>query len=89
MKIHYDRSFLKSVSKIKDPTTLIRVYEVICRIEQLETIKKLNGTKKITGYSEYYRIKIGDYRIGFEKISHDEIRLILAAHRKDIYNRFP
>lgn len=59
MKIHYDRSFLTSVRKIKEPTTLKRVNEVICKMERLETIEKLTGTKKIAGYSKYYRIKIG------------------------------
>ena len=37
----------------------------------------------------YYRYRLGDYRIGIEQISKSTIRLIIIAHRKDIYNIFP
>ena len=44
--------------------------------------------KKLKGYKSYYRIKIGDYRIGVE-IENDVIDFILISHRKNIYNLFP
>lgn len=41
------------------------------------------------GHAGFYRIRIGDYRVGFELVNNNEILLILVAHRKDIYKRFP
>lgn len=45
--------------------------------------------KKISGFSEYYRIKIGDYRIGFKKETDSDICFMRVKHRKDIYKVFP
>ncbi len=44
---------------------------------------------KLTGYMNYYKIRIGDYRIGLEKINSARIRLVIIANRKDIYKIFP
>jgi mRNA interferase RelE/StbE len=46
-------------------------------------------TKKIEGYETYYRIRIGDYRLGMEAISGREVVLLRFLHRKDIYRYFP
>ena len=40
-------------------------------------------------FSKYYRIKMGDYRLGFERINSLKIRFIIVEHRKDIYKKFP
>ncbi len=36
----------------------------------------------------YWRIKIGEYRLGLEKDG-DKIILVRILHRKDIYRYFP
>ena len=41
------------------------------------------------GFKNFYRIKSGDYRLGFELINNDTIYFIAFAHRKDIYKKFP
>ena len=42
--------------------------------------------KKLTGYGNYYRLRVGKYRIVFELHQEKLIILLLAiAHRKDIY----
>jgi mRNA interferase RelE/StbE len=40
------------------------------------------------GYTNFYRIKTGDYRIGFE-YKDGEIIIYRVLHRKDIYKYFP
>jgi mRNA interferase RelE/StbE len=89
MNVRYDKSFIKAIHKIKDKTVLSRIESIIYKLELVESIDKIANTKKLIGYSSYYRIKIGDYRIGFELIEDEEIRLITILHRKDIYKRFP
>jgi len=44
--------------------------------------------KKIEGYEAYYRLRIGDYRLGI-KLAGNTLELIRFLHRKDIYRRFP
>jgi mRNA interferase RelE/StbE len=41
------------------------------------------------GFQKYYRIRIGEYRLGFEMIDAETILFILVSHRKDIYKYFP
>lgn len=67
MKVVFDRSFYKSLDKLKDASV----------------------KKKLTGYKTFYRIRIGDYRIGIELEKTDTLRFIVIAHRKDIYTIFP
>lgn len=50
---------------------------------------KVANVKEIQGYaSYYYRIRIGNHRIGLKK-TEEEIELIRCLHRKDIYRMFP
>jgi mRNA interferase RelE/StbE len=89
MKVRFDKSFNKAIDKIKDPSLLKRIESIIIKLELIDSIDKMTNTKKLIGYTTYYRIKLGDYRIGFELISSNEIRLITIIHRKDIYKKFP
>jgi mRNA interferase RelE/StbE len=89
MKVGFDKSFIKAIVKIKNPLVLKRIENIIYSLESAETIENVSNIKKLIGYTSYYRIKIGVYRIGFELINPDEISLITILHRKDIYKKFP
>jgi mRNA interferase RelE/StbE len=45
--------------------------------------------RKIQGYESYYRIRIGQYRIGCEIEAGDKITFYRLKNRKDIYRVFP
>jgi len=87
--VEFDKSFSKSLDKVKDSTTLQRTEKTILKLESANSLKDVNNLKKLSGFSNYYRIRIGDYRIGVEQIDKRTIRLIIIAHRKDIYKKFP
>jgi mRNA interferase RelE/StbE len=89
MKVSFDKSFIKALVKIKNPIVLRRIEDIIYTLESAKSIEQVSNIKKLIGYSSYYRIKTGVYRIGFELINSDEIKLITILHRKDIYKRFP
>ncbi|OOG75322.1 type II toxin-antitoxin system RelE/ParE family toxin [Algoriphagus sp. A40] len=89
MIVDFDKSFAKSLGKIKDQSVLKRIESVILKLESAERIEDLSNIKKLQGHTAYYRIKVGDYRIGFEKTDANRLTLIIALHRKDIYNQFP
>ena len=45
--------------------------------------------RKIQGYENYYRIRIGSYRIGCEIEAGNKISFYRVKDRKDIYRVFP
>jgi mRNA interferase RelE/StbE len=88
MEITFDKGFSKSLDKINDKIILKRIEKVILQCEKAVGLNQISNLKKMVGFKNYYRIKIGEYRIGVE-INKNIIDFIIIAHRKEIYNRFP
>lgn len=88
MKIEFKASFLKQLQKLKDKTLQDAIYKVILSAEHAKNIEEIPKLKKLTGYTSYYRIRVGDYRIGINFID-DTIYFVSFDHRKDIYKHFP
>jgi len=89
MIIEFDKSFEKSLEKIKNKSLYQKIEKAIIECENARNLAELSNIKKLTGYKYYYRLRIGEYRLGVEKISDDTLRFIIIAHRKDIYKLFP
>ncbi len=64
----------------------------ICEIifPDLKSLRDFTGypVKPISGFKHYYRIKVGDYRVGFKSVG-ALIEFMRVKHRKDIYRHFP
>jgi mRNA interferase RelE/StbE len=85
----YKKRFLKELSKLPS--------DIQDKIEK-RVFDELPGKnpfavgyiEKMQGYSDKYKIRIGDYRIGLtiEK-SYKLVIFQRIAHRRDIYNIFP
>lgn len=81
-KIKYDKRFIKELEKI--PSNIREKLKLA--IEGLKDTPRPSGCIKLTGYKNLYRIRVGDYRVGYE--IHDQlvvIVLVTVAHRRDIY----
>lgn len=89
MKVVFDESFSKSLSKIKDESIYSRIENIITDLKSINDLKDYPKVKKLSGFKTYYRIRIGDYRIGLKKIKTNKIKFIIISHRKDIYKFFP
>jgi mRNA interferase RelE/StbE len=87
--VEFDKSFDKSLDKLKDKSLYPKIEKVISILEKTNSLIELASIKKLSGYKVYYRYRLGDYRIGIEQISKNTIRLIIIAHRKDVYDVFP
>ena len=81
-------SFNKDISKIKDRKLTARIENAIKKMQSADKISDVSGVKMLFGSSNSYRIKIADYRLGFTMVD-GTIRLIIFAHRKEIYRYFP
>lgn len=89
MTVEYDKSFEKWLSKISDKALLKKIEKVIIQLETIQTLDQISNLKKLTGYKNYFRVPIGNHRLGFELTKKSTIRLLIIADRKDIYKRFP
>ncbi|KAA3604710.1 MAG: type II toxin-antitoxin system mRNA interferase toxin, RelE/StbE family [Calditrichaeota bacterium] len=88
MEVEFRKSFLKDLKKCKQTEILKRVKNIIEEIETYENFKKVKNLKPLQGSSNFYRIRVGDFRIGI-KFYDDSIIFIRMLHRKDIYRFFP
>lgn len=88
MKILFEESFEKDLRRIRDKDILKRVKEIIDESKKAEDLSAIRSLKKLTGYDTFYRIRLGDYRIGLE-IMQGEIIFTRILPRKDIYRYFP
>jgi mRNA interferase RelE/StbE len=88
MKVEYLSRFGRDIDRIQDASIKNKLASIIEQIEQAKSLADVNHLKKIVGYKNTYRIRIGDYRIGifFEK---DTVEFARIVHRKDIYKFFP
>ncbi len=88
MKVAFEASFARDLRKIREKPTLARVERVIDDVKGSDTLQDIKAISKLSGYDVYYRIRVGDYRIGIEA-SGDEVIFVRILHRKDIYRHFP
>lgn len=88
MKLRFEESFEKDLRRIRDKDILKRVKEIIDESKKAEDLSAIRSLKKLTGYDTFYRIRLGDYRIGLE-ILEEEIIFTRILPRKDIYRYFP
>ena len=88
MKLLIDRSFEKDIKKVADKKIQNLVADYIEVIQLKSKLSELPNCKKLKGSKNCYRIRIGDYRIGFI-FENNTIELIRFLHRSKIYNFFP
>ena len=66
MKVSFDTSFYKRLVKISDKSVLEKVKQTILFVEQADDLLQIVNLKKMEGFKTFYRIRIGDYRVGIE-----------------------
>jgi mRNA interferase RelE/StbE len=88
MNILVNKAFLKELTKIPMKERQ-RVEKLIFEdAENYSNLIQIPNIGKLKGYSNYYKIRIGDYRIGL-KYTDDTLTFERILHRKDIYKVFP
>lgn len=89
MNVTYKKKFLKDLKALQsteaDEKICDLVLEEIPNVEDLGTIANLS---KLKGDDTAYRIRIGDYRIGFF-LEDNAIVMSRVLHRSEIYRYFP
>jgi mRNA interferase RelE/StbE len=88
VKTVFKSSFAKDLKSIKSKPVLDAVAQRIERVEAAQSLRAIPDVKKLQAKGNYYRIKLGDHRIGITA-SKDEITFVRCLNRKDIYRYFP
>jgi mRNA interferase RelE/StbE len=90
VKVEFRKSFEKDLGKIRDGELLARIKDTIEGIENAESMPEVNNVKKLKAEGDYYRIRLGDYRIGFTLDEESaSIVLVRILHRREMYRYFP
>ena len=88
MQVAYESAFLRDLKRIRSKNVKLRVQQVIQDVKAASSPLKIVGLTKLRGYETFYRIRIGDYRLGVE-IVEDTVIFVRFLHRRDIYRYFP
>jgi len=88
VQVIFRRSFAKDLRKIRRKALRQEVQAVIEQIEQSTTLYDLSNVKHLTSEGPYYRIRIGDYRLGL-LVEDDTVTMVRFLHRREIYRYFP
>ena len=89
MDLKFENSFKRDLKKIKDKNVLEELKKVIKDLEKLNKLRNLKGNlKKLRSGKNFWRISIGNYRIGLE-IEGNTLIFVRILPRKEIYKYFP
>ena len=88
MKVEFLKRFSKDLDDVKSKPVKQSIIRAIELMETVDSLEKIPNIKKLKGHKSAYRIRIGDYRVGFF-FENSTILLARFLHRKDIYRNFP
>ena len=88
MKTEFKSSFARDLRKIRDASLQKQLKEMLELIERVQSLQEIGDIKKLKGGDRYYRIRVGDYRMGLI-LDNDTVVFVRFLHRKDLYKYFP
>jgi mRNA interferase RelE/StbE len=88
VNVHYRQLFLKDLKKLQKTAVYNRVYELVFAIlPDAKHIQEIPNIKAMVGYPGYYRLRLGDYRVGFI-LQDQSLELMRVLHRREFYRYF-
>jgi mRNA interferase RelE/StbE len=63
MKTVFLASFLRDVKRLRDGRVQRAVASAISNVELADSIDQIRGLKRLSGHGNYYRIRVGDWRL--------------------------
>jgi len=85
----YKKTFLKDLANLP-PIYRERIEKIVFEeIPELNNIFGVLDIKKMRGYRDYYRVRVGAYRIGCKLEMENRIIFYRVKSRNDIYKVFP
>ncbi len=89
MNTEYKPSFIKDLKALKSTPYFQSIKALVfAEIPSLPDLKNIKNLKRLKNFESAYRIRVGDYRIGFF-FEEETIVFTRVLHRKEIYRYFP
>jgi len=88
MVLKVTEQFNRDISKLRDRKLIVAVKKALQKIEAARALPEIAQVKKMEGSSRYFRLRIGDYRLGVFAEG-NTVYAVRFLHRKDIYKYFP
>ena len=88
MQVITTRQFEKDAEKELDKKLQLQLADIIEQIQKVDHLMEIPHLKKMKGYKNAYRIRFGNYRIGF-LFENNSIVLSRVMNRNEIYRYFP
>ena len=88
MNVRFQASFAKDLRALKDKALLERIKELIASVEAAQSLGEVSNVKKLHGGGGFYRVRIGDYRVGLAT-EEEEVVFVRVLHRREVYRYFP
>ena len=88
MQVITTRQFEKDTEKELNKKLQLQLADIIEQIQKADHLMEIPNLKKMKGYKNAYRIRFGEYRIGF-LLEGNIIKLSRVMNRKEIYRYFP
>jgi mRNA interferase RelE/StbE len=87
MTVHFRKSFVKDLDLL-DSSHRIRVEKAIQESKAALSLHDVQHLKKLQGSRNFFRIRVGEYRLGLASVS-DELIFVRCLRRKEFYRYFP
>lgn len=88
MIVLFEKKFLKNIDSLNNKELKQRIEQIIIEFENTKDFNQITNLKKLKGHKSAYRIRIGEYRLGFF-FENRKVIFTCFLHRKDIYKYFP
>ena len=88
MQVEFRKTFKQDLRDIKDRKVLARIRAAIEEVENASSLLSVANVNAIQGHVGYYRIRIGDFRLGLY-VDKGVVAFVRVLHRKEMYRYFP
>ncbi len=88
MQVEFRKTFKQDLKSLKDGKVLKRIQQVVEEVEGAKSLLEIRNIKVLQGYEGFYRIRVGDYRIGLF-VDNGIVAFVRILHRKEVYRFFP
>jgi len=68
MKVAYEAAFLRDLKRVRSKKVRRQVQQIVEEVKKASAPHEIAGLTKLRGYETFYRIRVGDYRIGIELV---------------------
>jgi mRNA interferase RelE/StbE len=86
--VRFRTSFVTDLRAIKDQSFHDRIKNLIAKVESVQSLSEVPNLKKLRGGGGYYRVRVGDYRVGLA-VEEKDVVFVRVLHRREVYRYFP